>query len=564
MKYALGVAVATLFLVSFGLSAQPVGGSVGGVDILVVDRYKAKVREAVKITGQPEVKDTTVQPLPVNIRVRPRFAAPKVQLEPIQPISIGKTRVERMPKNYLRMGVGNYGSPELAFAVGAGRTTNASWAVKASHQSTVGGVPATTRVYRNNSAQDNRIQARWVQNVGSVRLSTGLEGQSRMVSFYGVPLDSAVNLKDTGARAPQRWMHSAGASVQLEPLRTGRKAFFYGLNTDYTYLFDAVGAAQEHRAQLGVDLRKRVQNVQLLAPLSATALQINQVPGATRLLAVDFSPSIADTVGLFHFTAGFRMIPVFRQSPGTMVPAKLYARPNLQATVPLVKNVINIYGGFVGSVNTAGWNGLFGQNPWISELTEYRESAETRLYAGFNGRITGRLGYQLGMSLISKTNAPQFYRNAGGFAADSGRIHVEYVNWTNVQQRAELSYQHPIGLELRSFLELNRYRGEGGTVGTVYHLPAYESGVHGLLNLKGKVRLETDVRWVGPRDIPGAGSAAEVLPSYIDWRMGVYYQYNKQLQAYANGTNLLNSKYALWQGYTVQGIRGVLGLAYKF
>jgi outer membrane receptor protein involved in Fe transport len=46
--------------------------------------------------------------------------------------------------------------------------------------------------------------------------------------------------------------------------------------------------------------------------------------------------------------------------------------------------------------------------------------------------------------------------------------------------------------------------------------------------------------------------------------MGVYYQYNKQLQAYANGTNLLNSKYALWQGYTVQGIRGVLGLAYKF
>ena len=325
-----------------------------------------------------------------------------------------------------------------------------------------------------------------------------------------------------------------------------------------------MGAAQEHRAQLGVDLRKRVQNVQLLAPLSATALQINQVPGATRLLAVDFSPSIADTVGLFHFTAGFRMIPVFRQSPGTMVPAKLYARPNLQATVPLVKNVINIYGGFVGSVNTAGWSGLLGQNPWISELTEYRESAETRLYAGFNGRITGRLGYQLGMSLISKTNAAQFYRNASGFAADSGRIHVEYVNWTNVQQRAELSYQHPIGLELRSFLELNRYRGDGGTVGTVYHLPSYESGVHGLLNLKGKVRLETDVRWVGPRDVPGTGSAAEVLPSYVDWRMGVYYQYNKQLQAYANGTNLLNSKYALWQGYTVQGIRGVLGLAYKF
>ena len=98
MKYAKWVALATLVVVAAGASAQPIGGSMGGVDILVVDRYKAKVREAVKITGQPEVKDTTVQPLPVNIRVRPRFAAPKVQLEPIQPISIGKTRLERMPK----------------------------------------------------------------------------------------------------------------------------------------------------------------------------------------------------------------------------------------------------------------------------------------------------------------------------------------------------------------------------------------------------------------------------------------------------------------------------------
>lgn len=562
MKYAKWVALAAFLVVAAGAFAQPVGGSMGGVDILVVDRYKAKVREAVKITGQPEVKDTTVQPLPVNIRVRPRFAAPKVQLEPIQPISIGKTLVERMPKNYLRMGVGNYGSPEMALAVGAGRTTNASWTVKAAHQSTATGVPGETRVFGNNAAQDNRVQARWVQNVGSVRLSTGMEGQSQMVSFYGVPLDSAVNLKDTGARAPQRWMHSAGVSVQLEPLRAGRKAFFYGLNTDYKFLYDAVGAAQEHRAQLGVDLRKRVQNVQLLVPISASALQISQGMGTTRLLAVDFAPSVADTVGLFHFTAGFKLIPVFRQSPGMSVPAKLYARPNLQATVPLVKNVINIYGGFVGSVNTAGWSGLLGQNPWISELTEYRETAETRLYAGFNGRITGRLGYQLDLSLISKTNAAQFYRNSSGFSQDSGRILVEYVNWTNVQQRAELSYQHPVGLELRSFMELNRYRGAGGTVGTIYHVPAYEAGIQGLFNLKGKVRLETDLRWVGPRDVPG--TAADALPSYVDWRMGVYYHYNKQLQAYVNGTNLLNSKYALWQGYTVQGIRGVLGLVYKF
>jgi hypothetical protein len=548
-------------LVATAAWAQPTGGTMGGVDILVVDKYKAKVREAVKITGQPEVKDTTVQPLPVNIRVRPRFAVPKVQLEPIQPVSIGKTRVERMPKNYVRMGVGNYGSPEFALAVGAGRTTNASWALKASHQSTATGVPQDTRVFRNNASQDNRLQARWVQNVGSVRMSMGLEGQSQMVSFYGVPLDSALNLSDTANRAPQRWMHSGGGEWNIEPLRTNRRSVFYGVQTEYRFLYDAVGSAQEHRARLAADFRKPVGNVELLLPLSASFLDLKQSFGTTRLVLAEFAPSVADTVGILSFTAGFKAVPAFRQSPGTAVPAKLYVFPNIKMTVPLVKNVINIQGGYVGSVLNTGWGGLLAVNPWISELTNYRESSETRLYGGLTGRITGRLSYQVGAAFVDRNFAAQFYREAGKLTTDSGRIHVEYVNWTNFQQRAELAYQHPIGLEVRSFYERNGFKSSGGTL---YHLPAYEAGINALLNLKGKVRLESDLRWVGPRNIPSANTEPGQLPSYLDWRLGVYYQYNKQLQAYANGTNLLNQPYALWQGYTVQGIRGVLGLSYKF
>ncbi len=44
MKYAKWVALAALLVGAAGAFAHPVGGSMGGLDILVVDRYKPTVR----------------------------------------------------------------------------------------------------------------------------------------------------------------------------------------------------------------------------------------------------------------------------------------------------------------------------------------------------------------------------------------------------------------------------------------------------------------------------------------------------------------------------------------
>ena len=81
MKWMLGLAIA-----SYAAAAQ-----VGDVEVSVTDKYRAKVAEAVKISGQPSLTDTTVQKLPVRIQVRPSVVPVDPVMELIPPVKITKT-----------------------------------------------------------------------------------------------------------------------------------------------------------------------------------------------------------------------------------------------------------------------------------------------------------------------------------------------------------------------------------------------------------------------------------------------------------------------------------------
>ena len=553
-----------------GLMAQPT--QVGGLQISVFEKYKATVSEAVKITSQPDVKDTTVDKLPVLISVRPRFAEPVVRFELISPLTIGKTKVERMPSNYLTVGVGNYTSPEMAFAFGNGRSTGTTWSVQAQHFSTQSGVK--DRLYLDNATMNNEFRTRLVQSIGNTRLGLEAGASLDQFSFYGVPLDSAVNLADTAKRAPGRWVQTYTLGMNWQPTRFTRKSVFYGLSSDYHYFDDMNGRQQEHRLSGTADFRKKIEKVILVMPIQVTALQLNQRSavtsvdslGRTELLGVEFAPSVADSVGRLHFTAGFRVVPVWTRVD-TTVTTKAYFFPEIKGELPLVTNALNVFGGWIGRVHMEGMRNVVAQNPYVLESSPFKPTSENRIYVGFNGRITGRLGYMVTGQILNYTNKAMFYRAPGQAVTDSGRFVMEYTDLSIVQPKAELSYQHPAGVEIRTYGLLNRTSrlDENNNKLPFYHLPEWEVGAHVLVNLKGKIRVESDVRYVGAREIPSVSPLiSPTLDPFVDVRLGVYYAYNKQLSAYINATNLLNDAYSLWQGYDTQGTRVMLGLSYSF
>ena len=90
---------------AFNIQAQSVSN---GVDITVKDKFEAKVAEAIKITGQPNYRDSTIEKLPVEINLRSRNYTVSPLMKVIPAIKILRTKVNRLPGNTIYLSAGNY------------------------------------------------------------------------------------------------------------------------------------------------------------------------------------------------------------------------------------------------------------------------------------------------------------------------------------------------------------------------------------------------------------------------------------------------------------------------
>ena len=162
MKWMLGLAIA-----SYAAAAQ-----VGDVEVSVTDKYRAKVAEAVKISGQPSLTDTTVQKLPVRIQVRPSVVPVDPVMELIPPVKITKTKLDRLPSRYVSLIAGNYGSVEAEAAIGSVRSAVNHWSVRGSHRSTRGGFDKDFVVFDRLLWSESKVDASYerIFNRGRLRL----------------------------------------------------------------------------------------------------------------------------------------------------------------------------------------------------------------------------------------------------------------------------------------------------------------------------------------------------------------------------------------------------------
>ena len=119
-----------LILTAASVWAQPV---LNGIEISVTEKYKAQVAEGIKITGQPNVMDTTVEKLPVSISVRNRTWVPAPRIDAIPPLKISRTKLERLPANTVHMSLGNYATADVGFALGNARSDLQRWGIQGQH-----------------------------------------------------------------------------------------------------------------------------------------------------------------------------------------------------------------------------------------------------------------------------------------------------------------------------------------------------------------------------------------------------------------------------------------------
>lgn len=559
------IAIGVCLFIGLNASAQE-EENVGNVEINVFDSYKAKVREARKLSQQPSFDDTTTQKIDVDYDFSPRIVETQIELDPIPAAKIARVSVERLPHNMVKLGVGNYTTPELSLIFANSRNRNLSWSLAVDHFSTFTGALRDRVVFNDNFTMRNQLRAN-VKNVGRTwRSTTNLNIDLRDYSYYGVPKLEGVNEVLADSDPTRQRYYTYGIQTRAERIRS--RGAFEGVDVGYQFLHDRY-AAQEHYLKTMADWVIGFENVDMYLGTGVDYLDYSSDSSSTSSYAVRLKPTIKHEVNGVNFTVGLNLNLVGQNwnlpEVGDTSDTRFYFYPEIKAELPLVRDVLNIFGGWVGNVDLNGLSGISDLNPYIAPGAVIRETGVNKFYAGFSGRISRRFGYNLQADYFRYSNRALFSRDSLQlFSGFDPFVNLTYTDLDVLAPRVELTYHHPSGVEVSgdaTYLVYNLPED-----GVAYHLPDFKGGLHVSYTWKEKITLKTDFVVTGPR--LGLSSVNDVesgaMPTFYDWRLYGEYKYNDYLNFYLSVNNILNQDYDLWYGYPAQGIRFILGLAVRF
>ena len=175
------IRVATMLLLSLVASAAVGQDVTDDEEITVVAPYQPAVSDAFKINISPRVPDEKLEKPEFNYSILSREFRVEPQLEPISPASIQGESVAKLYRNYIKAGIGNYGTPYLDFYANKLRSKKNAFGARVRHISSSGKI--RDFAYPGNS--NTEIAAFGKKFMPNHTLSADAYYRRKGVHFYG-------------------------------------------------------------------------------------------------------------------------------------------------------------------------------------------------------------------------------------------------------------------------------------------------------------------------------------------------------------------------------------------
>ncbi|MDB2385574.1 TonB-dependent receptor [Polaribacter sp.] len=257
--------------------------------------------------------------------------------------------------------------------------------------------------------------------------------------------------------------------------------------------------------------------------------------------------------------------------------------PNITAKSAIYKQYASIYGGFSSDLHTNTFQSFAEENPFVSPTLFMTQTLEkSNFFIGFNGNITNAITYNLKASSKSEEDKPLFLRNnskSDGFTTTQNNnefLGYEYGNsfgvfYDDIKTTtlfAELAY------EFSKFLSFNaqaKYSTFALTnAASPWNLPSTEVA----FTAKYKhykwfatanifyIDERTDVLYNA--EFPSSFGGIQNLDAFVDVNLNGGYHFTSKLSAFLKINNLLNTQYQQFANFDVQGFQVLGGITYKF
>ena len=553
--------------------------------VTIITTYNPKIADASKIKRTPELTlsekskkrklQYPIYSVPVASTFMPKTGTPKS-------VDLGKR--DRIYKNYIAAGYGNYSTPFLEAALRSNNSRNKSeMGLTAKYISSNQDIQNTSLT---SSYSNFNTSLFYKQQERDFDWKITLNSAQDKYNWYGIP----EFLKQTAILSeivPQQKYNF----TQLIGDLNFKNSFIENGTANLSYFSDAYKS---------VEILGLVQT-KFNFPLDFIDRQLNALSVNTQfeifkgnfkkdyvgdsevnysIITTKIQPSYRFSYEDISFKTGFKVAASF-DTENNVTNQLLY--PDVEISAPIIVNFLTIYAGVTGDLNTNTYRGFTAENPYVSPTLFMTQTSEKQhFFLGSNTSLNTEFSFHFKASYKNEEDKPLFVRNNsksnGNTLLTNGKalegyeygnsFHVVYDDVTTTRLLAEVEYQATPKITTSATVQYDSYQLTNEN--EAWNLPQLQASILGTYQ-SGNWYASSTLYFMGERkDGTYSGTflsnrdGIHSIDSFIDINVNGGYRFNDHFSVFLKLNNILNSSYQQFSNFDVQGFQALGGLTYQF
>ncbi|GAA4499068.1 hypothetical protein GCM10023172_17140 [Hymenobacter ginsengisoli] len=503
----------------------------------------------------------------------PDFRLPATRLNPsVQVLTVAQEELEPLTGNYVKLGLGNYGSVYGRAHLHSTRNEQYSYGLDVRHNSSKNG-PVDGQ---NSGVSLTSATATGEYYLGRAAVGAALDFARDTYHFYGYdrsklttepnPDDIKQTFTRFGARAYAR-NRATDAALQYE-VGLGYKYFgdHYGVSENNLLLNAKAGYALSETSRITLDAQGSFISEKQPLGLVGQSGDLSRTRNffqATPAYELTGKTGLSLTLGA---TLGYSSDALYGVGKGMINPA-------VRVGYAVVPEKFQLYAGLGGAIQRVTRYDLSQENPWLAPGQTLADThAGPTVYGGFTS--TPVSGLELAArATFGRSRNLYFYRNS---LADSSKFDLVYdsttINVVNVHAEALYSASEKVRVGFKA--DYNHYGVK--SLAQAYGRPAFLGTLYGTYNASDKLLLGVNFYYYSANygvgyvpgvtlPVPAPRTAVDrQTNSVIDLSLRADYRITPKFSIFALGNNLTNRHYQRYLNYQSQGINVIGGVTYSF
>jgi len=530
-----------------------------GDTVMIIGTYSPTVADATKIGFNPaaENNETGVQFPELNYSIESVKLLTNIELDPIKSVPFENEALEKLYRNYVKAGFGNYTTPFLDFYITPVRNAETQFGLNLKHMSSSGKVDKN---YANSSYSTNSLGLYAKKFNRDNTISGNFDLSRNVVHYYGYKPDEIQRVYPD-ADIKQRYQ-SVSADLKIKSNNPDPDGFNYKVAFD-PWFVNNINKTSELKLGLNARIEKGIELINnKITQLNLEADIDYFFNGDT---VENFTSGITTLSPFINLNFGQYLLKLgFKTSFETDKDQSVYFFPDIEAVVGIVPQYLTAFVGFKGGIERNSYRQLIRSNPYISGIVPLKSTRNKfEIYGGITGNIDKSIDFTIRLCNRSSENVAFFVEDTTLLPLNIFTVTYDNASITNAQ--IEIGYHFAEKIKLNLAFILNNYSTE--TEEKAWQKPSISTNLEANYNLSDKFLVKLALigqdKQYAKVYTDGKFNTKEI-GGFVDLNIGLEYRHKPNLSFFIDLNNLTGKQYEIWYNYPVQKFNALGGVSYSF